>query len=81
MLHKLLETGTKKEIRKDAFEWLLRIIDLQKDLDNVNEHIKALFNSTFDSPMIREHGSRPSYSFEIDLNSNQDETTVVAYKQ
>jgi hypothetical protein len=65
ILYKLLEVTTKKDYRKMAFQFLLRILDSFEDPIDADKEYLCLFNYALDHPALRENSSKPAYILQI----------------
>lgn len=84
ILWKFLEPTTKKEMKKTAFSFLLKIIDSYDNIFNADPEYLALFNFAIDHPYLRESsGNRPHYSFSIvqDSYNGAPQMTFNEYQQ
>lgn len=61
ILYKFLDSNTKRDLRKTAFLFLLKVIESFDDFKTIDKEYIALFNLSFDSPALRENSQKPAY--------------------
>ena len=71
ILHRLLDLSAKREIRKAAFLFLLKILDSFDDYSQIDKEYIALFNYSLESPALRDGASHvPTYQFTCNISTS-----------
>lgn len=71
ILHRLLDLNTKREVRKAAFLFLLKILDSFDDYSQIDKEYIALFNYSLESPALRDGASHiPAYQFTCNITTS-----------
>jgi len=69
LLYKFLEGNTKREVRRAAFIFLLKVIDSFDNIQTIDKEYIALFNYSLDSPALREGTHKPAYRLVYNLSA------------
>ena len=69
LLHKFLDGNTKREVRRAAFIFLLKVIDSFESVQTIDKEYIALFNYSLDSPALREGTHKPAYQLFYNLSA------------